>query len=549
MASGLAFDAEWFGSGVSNGNPGDFFVSKVGPDANGGPPTFPSWGYAVNYTTANVGGCQIALAPGAEVLWAYNYFNLAHLLVLSGPASVEVGVPFTVHVADGRTGEPVAGASIGTFASGTTTPLDSASPTDASGNALVTLPSAGSLALKAVQAESVRSNALGVCVHAGDDGTCGANVDREIAAGDRDLDGHILTGPSTALVARVLGIANGRVYSRRSAPRVLRGIVDIAAGGTLRQVRIRLQRRAGRRCFNFNGVTRALRALAEVRCGGVLLGRQQPVFTYLLPSRLPAGRYCSTSRPYDATGTVTRLAAGVEPRRLLRQMSSPRRGVVLGGASCRRGPAPSRRSSQPLCSRAAAASAPARRRVACACSSRATSARATVRSWSAPQAHGEETVMSLLTRNATVATRYSAAASCRASTASPAVAKAAQPVDWFYYVNGVEASKGAAATNVHPGDHVWWDRHDWSQTDDVPAVVGSFPQPFLNGIDGKRLPVRVECAEVGGEACTTVTAQLRDAGRPGGRLCARRRRERKHDAARARRAVEHARAANSRCAN
>ena len=39
------------------------------------------------------------------------------------------------------------------------------------------------------------------------------------------------------------------------------------------------------------------------------------------------------------------------------------------------------------------------------------------------------------------------------------------------------------------GDRVWWDRHDWGATDDVPAVVGSFPEPFLHGIDGKRLPV------------------------------------------------------------
>ena len=29
--------------------------------------------------------------------------------------------------------------------------------------------------------------------------------------------------------------------------------------------------------------------------------------------------------------------------------------------------------------------------------------------------------------------------------------EAGQPVDWFYYVNGVEAAKGAAATNVHAG--------------------------------------------------------------------------------------------------
>ena len=42
------------------------------------------------------------------------------------------------------------------------------------------------------------------------------------------------------------------------------------------------------------------------------------------------------------------------------------------------------------------------------------------------------------------------------------------------------------------------------------AVVGAFPEPFLNGIEGKRLPVRVECATVSGNACSTVTAALRE---------------------------------------
>jgi hypothetical protein len=140
---------------------------------------------------------------------------------------------------------------------------------------------------------------------------------------------------------------------------------------------------------------------------------------------------------------------------------------------------------------------------------------ATIRSWSAPKAQGEETVMSLLTRNAKVATRYSGAF-VQSIDGVAGGRESAQPVDWFYYVNGVEASKGAASTRVHPGDYVWWDRHDWSQTEDVPAVVGSFPQPFLNGLDGKRLPVRVECAEVGGEACKKVTRQLRDQGVPAG---------------------------------
>jgi uncharacterized protein DUF4430 len=136
-----------------------------------------------------------------------------------------------------------------------------------------------------------------------------------------------------------------------------------------------------------------------------------------------------------------------------------------------------------------------------------------LRAASAPNVHGEETVMSLLTRNTSVATRYGGGF-VQAIDGVPGGQEGGQPVDWFYYVNGIEAQKGAASTVVHPGDHIWWDRHDWSQTDDVPAVVGSFPQPFLNGIEGKRLPVRVECATVGAGPCRSVTDQLHADGVP-----------------------------------
>jgi hypothetical protein len=136
-----------------------------------------------------------------------------------------------------------------------------------------------------------------------------------------------------------------------------------------------------------------------------------------------------------------------------------------------------------------------------------------LRAASAPNVHGEETVMSLLTRNASVATRYGGGF-VQAIDGVSGGQEGGQPVDWFYYVNGIEAPKGAASTTVHPGDHIWWDRHDWSQTDHVPAVVGSFPQPFLNGIEGKRLPVRVECATVGAGPCRSVTDQLHAAGVP-----------------------------------
>jgi hypothetical protein len=131
----------------------------------------------------------------------------------------------------------------------------------------------------------------------------------------------------------------------------------------------------------------------------------------------------------------------------------------------------------------------------------------------APRVAGQETVMSLLIRNDQVATRYSGGF-VQSVDGLAGGREAGAPVDWFYYVNGVEATKGAAATTVHPGDHIWWDRHDWSQTEDVPAVVGSFPEPFLNGLEGHRVPVRVECEALAGRACRAVLDRLRAAGVP-----------------------------------
>jgi hypothetical protein len=126
---------------------------------------------------------------------------------------------------------------------------------------------------------------------------------------------------------------------------------------------------------------------------------------------------------------------------------------------------------------------------------------------------GQETVMSLLGRNYPIVTRYGGGF-VQSIDGLAGGQEANRPVDWFYYDNGIQADKGAAATNVDAGDHIWWDRHDWSQTADVPAVVGSFPEPFRNGIGGKRYPVRVECAQISGAACTTVRRQLRAVGVP-----------------------------------
>jgi hypothetical protein len=81
-------------------------------------------------------------------------------------------------------------------------------------------------------------------------------------------------------------------------------------------------------------------------------------------------------------------------------------------------------------------------------------------------------------------------------------------VDWFYYVNGIQAAKGAASTQLHKGDHIWWDRHDYQATDSIPAVVGSFPEPFTNGVGGQRYPTIVECVSTKSTPCQTVTKEL-----------------------------------------
>jgi hypothetical protein len=84
--------------------------------------------------------------------------------------------------------------------------------------------------------------------------------------------------------------------------------------------------------------------------------------------------------------------------------------------------------------------------------------------------------------------------------------------DWFYYVNGIEAPVGAAERRVTAGERVWWDHHSWEAAQRVPAVVGSFPEPFATGLEGKRFPVRLVCLGDAERSCDEVTTRLEDAG-------------------------------------
>jgi len=117
---------------------------------------------------------------------------------------------------------------------------------------------------------------------------------------------------------------------------------------------------------------------------------------------------------------------------------------------------------------------------------------------------GSETVMRMLERSLRVRTRYGGGF----VESIDGFSGTADRRDWFYYVNGIEAPVGAASTVVHRGDRIWWDLHDWSATESIPAVVGSFPEPFVHGIGGRRLPTTLECADDVARACSQVTNAL-----------------------------------------
>lgn len=122
----LVTDAFDFGLGICGAG-----TSKVSGKA--------SWYLKVNHRAAAVGGELVKLKPGDEVLWdlapSYPYPNE---LALVAPSNARIGVPFEVRVYSydekGKR-KPVPGATV-TGASG---------PTDAAGNATVTLAADASL--------------------------------------------------------------------------------------------------------------------------------------------------------------------------------------------------------------------------------------------------------------------------------------------------------------------------------------------------------------------------------------------------------------------
>ncbi|MGN6663272.1 MAG: DUF4430 domain-containing protein [Solirubrobacterales bacterium] len=121
-----------------------------------------------------------------------------------------------------------------------------------------------------------------------------------------------------------------------------------------------------------------------------------------------------------------------------------------------------------------------------------------------------DTAMRLLEGEADIATRYGGGYVSSIDGVAE-TERGGDPYDWFFYVDGTESPVGAAEVDVRGGERIWWDYRDWAATDHVPAVVGSWPAPFTDGVAGKRYPVVVECAESRGSLGThTVHKEPRD---------------------------------------
>ena len=140
---GFSWDGTWSDSFR------DFLVTRVGPDRA---TMTQFWGYFVNYESPSKGGCQLTVKDGDEVLYAFDAFSKTHALKLTGPTAARTDEPVNVRVTDGGDGSPQAAASV------------SGSPTGADGVATLSFPERGIFRIKAERADSIRSNALVLCV-------------------------------------------------------------------------------------------------------------------------------------------------------------------------------------------------------------------------------------------------------------------------------------------------------------------------------------------------------------------------------------------------
>ena len=245
-----------------------------------------------NEAFASVGACGDPISGGDRVLFAYTD-GRGPLLALTGPTTAKPGTTATVKVTNAATGAPISGATV------------DGKSTGADGTAVVgPFTTRGNQDIKASKTGTVRSNRLRVCVSDGADGFCGAGSPGG-STGAPGADGAVANdkaAPATALT----GLRTGAVFSRKRAPRLLRGTVAADPSGLL-AVKLRLTRRVGNKCSYFSGSRETFRPMRCGRGSFFKIGDRAD-WSYLLPKRLGRGRYVLEAKAIDGAynrGAVT----------------------------------------------------------------------------------------------------------------------------------------------------------------------------------------------------------------------------------------------------
>jgi hypothetical protein len=197
-------------------------------------------------------------------------------------------------------GSPAPGATI--------TGASAVATSDAGGHAAVSFSSSGVQLLHASAPGSVRTEAP-VCVHNGNDGTCGTSITGTQPSGTPQAGpaaAALYRGPF-AVVARARGLFEHHVYSRRHAPRVLAGSATSRSAITSLSLSLRRSHRG--RC---SALSDTLGRFVRARCGAAHPFRvsSSATFSYLLPAPLGPGRYVLDLEATDAAGNHTTLARG-----------------------------------------------------------------------------------------------------------------------------------------------------------------------------------------------------------------------------------------------
>lgn len=259
------------------------------------------WALYVNDRPASTGLCSITPQQGDEILLypacggSTSGCFAGEPLNLTAPATARPGEPFSVEVRETRTtynpdppydSDTTTGPSNGATVAGGGT----SATTGGDGRATLTLNERGPVTLVATKGSFVREGVT-VCVTDGADGACGSSLPGQPG-------GSPAGSPATSFVPDRLSprafftSLRSRTYSRRKAPRLLKGGVEDAGG--VRTVKLRLTRTTpGGRCFAYSG--RRERFIRRPRCGAhrgwwFVIGDRAD-WEYQLPSRLGAGRY------------------------------------------------------------------------------------------------------------------------------------------------------------------------------------------------------------------------------------------------------------------